>query len=156
MELRITECTGPLADHLEQFKQYASIPDDSRDGVLLKMLKDAMLSVQEYSDTALLPCSFELVVYNVKYYQDIRLYQGGKTVISVKDGDGNDLEYSRIGNRLRMKQASAVVTVKYSNEINIAEAEKLQPIVWQLATAIYDGEDAKAQAAILRTAYGPR
>ena len=78
-EIRIIQCGDPQADHLEQFKQYASVPDDSRDGVLLKMLKRAMLSVQEFSDTAILPCKFEMTVVDVYRDEYVRLYQGGKT-----------------------------------------------------------------------------
>lgn len=152
-EIRIIQCGDPQADHLEQFKQYASVPDDSRDGVLLKMLKRAMLSVQEFSDTAILPCKFEMTVVDVYRDEYVRLYQGGKTVISVKDEDGNNVDYEREGNSLLIKKHCKALVVIYENEVNIPEAEKLQPVIWQLATAIYDGEDAKAQASILRTCY---
>ena len=35
---------------LEDLKQYASIPDDSRDAMLTRILRNAALRVQEYAD----------------------------------------------------------------------------------------------------------
>lgn len=156
MDIRITNCGEPLADHLEQFKQYASIPDDSRDGILLKILKRAMLAVQEYSDIALLPTTIEMTIARVRKGDVVRLYQGGTTVSSVVDEDGEDVDYDKLGNVLRINASCKALVVTYTCVPVVAQAEVLQPAVWQLATAIYDGEDAKVQAAILRTTYGPR
>lgn len=154
IQLRIIESGEPQTDHLEQFKQYASVPDDSRDGVLQKTLKRAMLAVQEHSDTALLPCKFELTITDVKPGEPVRLYQGGKTVIRAEDKNGETVEYTQVGNSIRVSRRCATLVVVYQNEVNIPEAEKLQPVIWQLATAIYDGEDPKVQASILKTTYG--
>lgn len=154
IQVRIIESGEPQTDHLEQFKQYASVPDDSRDGVLQKMLKRAMLAVQEHSDAALLPCKFELTITDVKPEDRIRLYQGGKTVTRVEDQDGQPVEFVQEGSSLRIRRCCSTLAVVYENEVNIPEAEKLQPVVWQLATAIYDGEDPKVQASILKTTYG--
>ena len=41
---------------LEAFKQYASVPDDGRDALLLGLLRSAIYRVQEYADRALLKC----------------------------------------------------------------------------------------------------
>ena len=157
IQVRILECKDPLADHLEQFKQYASVPDDSRDGILQKMLKRAMLAVQESSNIALLPCKLEVMVTPVWPGDAIRLYQGGKTVLSVKDTEGEDLAYAREGDVIKILEthkAWSTAVVVYQNEVIVPEAEKLQPVVWQLATAIYDGEDTSVQNAILRQTYG--
>lgn len=154
IQLRIIESGEPQTDHLEQFKQYASVPDDSRDGVLQKMLKRAMLAVQEHSDTALLPCKFELTITDVKPEEPVSLYQGGKTVLRAEDKNGETVEYTQAGNSIRVSRRCATLVVVYQNEVNIPEAEKLQPVIWQLATAIYDGEDPKVQASILKTTYG--
>lgn len=154
IQLRIIESGEPQTDHLEQFKQYASVPDDSRDGVLQKMLKRAMLAVQEHSDTALLPCKFELTITDVKPGEPVRLYQGGKTVIRAEGRNGETVEYIQAGNSIRVSRRCATLVVVYQNEVNIPEAEKLQPVIWQLATAIYDGEDPKVQASVLKTTYG--
>lgn len=154
IQVRIIESGEPQTDHLEQFKQYASVPDDSRDGVLQKMLKRAMLAVQEHSDTALLPCKFELTITDVKPEDRVHLYQGGKTVTRAEDQDGQPVEFVQEGSSLRIRRCCSTLVVVYENEVNIPEAEKLQPVVWQLATAIYDGEDPKVQASILKTTYG--
>ena len=157
IQVRILECKDPLADHLEQFKQYASVPDDSRDGILQKMLKRAMLAVQESSNVAMLPCKLEVMLAPVWPGDTIRLYQGGKTIISVKDTQGEDLVYAREGDVIKILEthkAWSTAVVVYQNEVIVPEAEKLQPVVWQLATAIYDGEDASVQNAILRQTYG--
>ncbi len=156
MDIRITECCGPNADHLEQFKQYASVPDDSRDGVLLKMLKRAMLAVQEYSDIAVLPCTIQLTAQDIRKGEAVRLYQGGTTVTSVVDQDANEVPYTLEGNRVIIGANCKALVVTYTNSVNVAQAEALQPVIWQLATAIYDGEDTKAQASILKSTYGPR
>ena len=118
------------------------------------MLKRAMLAVQEHSDTALLPCKFELTITDVKPEDRIRLYQGGKTITRAEDQDGQPVEYTQVGNSIRVSRRCATLVVVYANEVNIPEAEKLQPVIWQLATAIYDGEDPKVQASILKTTYG--
>lgn len=154
MTIRLIETGEPLADHLEQYKQYASIPDDSRDGILHKLLKNAMLTVQEYSDTAILPCRFEVEVTDVKRGGTVRLYQGGTDVLTVVDGDGNDVEYRKEVGQIRILKNCASLVVTYTNTVVLPEAERLLPICWELATAIYDGEDAKAQGAILKKTYG--
>ena len=152
-ETRIIEAEEPLTDHLEQFKMYASVPDGSRDGILLKILKRAMLTVQEYADRALLPCVIELTAYDVEPGESLPLYQGGKEVVSVKDRDGADVEHTVDSGRVIIGQRSSSVTVTYKNEVVLPEAEKLQPVCWELATAIYDGEDADVQASILKKTY---
>ena len=153
-EIRIISAGEPLYDHLEQFKMYASVPDGSRDGMLLKILKRAMLTVQEYADKALLPCTLELTAYDVEAGDPVRLYQGGTEVLSAENQDGESVEFTQEGNRLRIQSCCKALVVVYRNSVNIPEAEALQPVCWELATAIYDGEDAKVQGDILKKTYG--
>ena len=152
-EIRIISAGEPLYDHLEQFKMYASVPDGSRDGMLLKILKRAMLTVQEYADKALLPCTLELTAYDVEAGDPVRLYQGGRTVTSAKDREGNDVDYTLDAGRIIVNQSASSVTVTYTNEVSIPDAEKLMPVCWELATAIYDGEEADRQASIIKKIY---
>ncbi|MBQ1790941.1 MAG: hypothetical protein II008_12250 [Oscillospiraceae bacterium] len=152
-DLRIINAGDPLHDHLEQFKMYASVPDNSRDGILLKILKRAMLTVQEHADKALLPCTIELTVYDVAGGDAIPLYQGGRTVTSVTDREGNDVDYTLDAGRIIVHQSATSVTVTYENAVTCADAEKLQPVCWELATAIYDGEEASKQASIIKKIY---
>lgn len=151
--IRIIEAADPLDDHLEQFKQYASVPDDSRDGMLLRILKRAMLAVQESADTAVLPCVLELTAHDVKAGEALRLYQGGAAVESVTDGQGNALAYRAERDRVVLEESAPTAVVTYSNEVSTPDADRLQPVCWELATAIYDGEDASVQAGILKKTY---
>ena len=58
LDISNIEWNGILRGNLlEEFKQYASIPDGSRDAMLLSILKNAILKVQEYGDRALIPCT---------------------------------------------------------------------------------------------------
>ena len=152
--LRVILSADPTAEQLEKFKRYASIPDCSQDAVLQKILKRAMLAVQDFSDTALLNCTLRLVVMHVARGELIRLYQGGETVLRAVDPYNHPVEYIRMGNCIHVNQPVDVVTVDYQNEVDSAAAEELMPVVWELATAIYDGEDTTAQAAILAKTYG--
>lgn len=152
--LRVILSADPTAEQLEKFKRYASIPDCSQDAVLQKILKRAMLAVQDFSDTALLNCSLRLVVMPVARGELIRLYQGGETVLRAVDPYNRPVEYTRRGNCIHVNQPADVVTVDYQNTVDPAAAEELMPVVWELATAIYDGEDTTAQAAILAKTYG--
>ena len=153
-QVRVLRSGEPLTDHLEQFKQYASVPDDGRDAILLKMLKRAMLSVQAFSDRAMLPCLLELKTTDVEPGETIRLYQGGKEVTAVTDSDGNDVAFIREGDAIRVPYGAKALTVTYENEVIPADADALLPVCWELATAIYDGEDTKVQGEILRKVYG--
>lgn len=155
IQVRILENGNPLPIHLEQYKAYASVPDDSRDEMLYGILRRAMLAVQEASDVAMLPCRLELRITDVHAGDVIRLYQGGATVVSVTGVDGTAVtDYIQNGNLIVLPYGCRQATVVYDNEVILAEAERLTPVVWELATAIYDGEDAKAQAQILAKTYG--
>lgn len=154
INLRVILSAEPTAEQLEQFKRYASIPDCSQDAVLMKILKRAMLAVQDFSDTAMLACTLRLVVWPVAQGELIRLYQGGDTVLRVLDPNDRYMDYVKTKGCIIVKEAADVVTVEYQNAVDPAAAEELLPVVWELATAIYDGEDTTAQAAILAKTYG--
>ena len=150
---RIIEAQDPLHDHLEQFKQYASVPDNSRDGMLLRILKRAMLAVQEAADTAMLPCVVELTVHDVAPGDAVPLYMGGTDVTSVTDAAGNALGHTVQRDRVVIAGRADTVVITYSTSVVPPEAERLLPVCWELATAIYDGEDADVQADILKKTY---
>lgn len=153
-ELRIISAEQPTAQQLEQFKAYASVPDCSRDGMLATILKRAMLQVQEYADKAILPCTIELTAYDVEPGDVIPLYQGGRTISAALDAEGNAVDCTLESGRIIVGGYASSLTVIYSNEVTGPEAERLMPVCWELATAIYDGEDAPAQASILAKTYG--
>ena len=154
LQVKIIRSGNPLPEHLEQYKQYASVPDDSRDIILVKMLKSAMLLVQAYSDRAMLPCMIELRATDVESGECLKLYQGGAKVISGPDLDGHDLDYEQNGGSICLPRRAAAVVVVYKNDIITSESDVLMPVCWELATALYDGEDAKVQGEILKKVYG--
>lgn len=151
--VRIITAAQPLYEHLDLFKMYASVPDGSVDGMLLKILKRAMLAVQEYADVAMLPCTLQLVAHDLKPGDTIPLYQGGKTVTTAIDKEGNDVMFTPDVDRIIVDQYATSAIVTYTNEVVGPEAEKLLPVCWELATAIYDGEEASKQASILKKCY---
>lgn len=156
INVQVIQSTDPHADQLEKLRQYASVPNDQRDALLLGCLKKAMLTIQAHTDTALLPCTIRMTVPDVKRDEGFKLYQGGRRILSVKDQDGNQPLFSQDEDRITIKQACQRVIVTYENEVLPAEALKLEPTAWQYATALYDGEDAATLADILKQTYGCR
>ena len=153
IELKVTQSADPTAAQLTQFKQYASIADTNQDAMLTVLLKQAMLKVQEASNKGLLICGFELTISGVALGEPVRLYQGASTVTSCKDVDGIDVEYVLEGDRLIPKRSCAFLKIVYTNAVSESEVSQLAPVVWQYATALYDGAEPKDQAAILQTCY---
>lgn len=156
INVQVIQSTDPHADQLEKLRQYASVPNDQRDALLMSCLKKALLTIQAHTDTALLHCTIRMMVPDVKNGESFRLYQGGRRVVSVKDQDGNEPRFSQDEDRITIKQACQRIIVEYQNEVLPAEALKLEPTAWQYATALYDGEDAATLADILKQTYGCR
>lgn len=145
IELTIIEKADTPAAWLEQFKAYASIADNAQDSLLQAILSKAVLSVQQKADRSLIACTFELYEDEVEG-NAVRLYQTVSQVVSVKH-EGNGVAYSFIGRRVHVAHSS--VTVTYKTEPHLADIDTLLPIVYQYATALYDGEDSKTLASIL-------
>jgi len=156
IDVKVIQSTDPHADQLEKLRQYASVPNDQRDALLMGCLKKALLTIQAHTDTALLHCTIRMTVPDVKRGESFKLYQGGRRVVSVKDQDGNEPLFSQDEDRITIKQACQRIIVEYQNEVLPAEALKLEPTAWQYATALYDGEDAATLADILKQTYGCR
>ena len=129
------------------FKAYAAISDDSQDMLLVSLLTRAMLRVQEMADRSLLSCRFRLeddeVVNGL-----VRLYQSVKEIDAVRDGAGRAIPYTRATRTLSVGAVESVV-VEYTTEANEAAQYELLPLVYQYATALYDGQDSRSLAAIL-------
>lgn len=135
------------ASCLAGFKSYAAISDDSQDMLLVSLLTRAMLRVQEMANRSLLSCKFHLeddeVVNGL-----VRLYQNVKEVEDVRDGAGRNIPYTRASRTLSVGSVDSVV-VEYTTEANEAAQYELMPIVYQYATALFDGQDSRSLAAIL-------
>ena len=145
IELTIIEKADTPAAWLEQFKAYAGIADNAQDSLLQAILSKAVLSVQQKADRSLIACTFELYEDEVEGNAVI-LYQSVSQVVSVTH-EGNGVAYSFIGRKVHV--AHSPVTVTYKTEPHLADIDTLLPIVYQYATALYDGEDSKTLASIL-------
>lgn len=145
IELTIIEKADTPAAWLEQFKAYAGIADNAQDSLLQAILSKAVLSVQQKADRSLIACTFELYEDEVEG-NAVRLYQSVSQVVSVKH-EGNGVAYSFIGRKVHVAHSPVIVT--YKTEPHLADIDTLLPIVYQYATALYDGEDSKTLASIL-------
>lgn len=145
IELTIIEKADTPAAWLGQFKAYASIADNSQDSLLQVILSKAVLSVQQKADRSLIACTIELYEDEVEG-NAVRLYQTVSQVVSVKH-EGNGVAYSFIGRKVHVAHSPVIVT--YKTEPHLADIDTLLPIVYQYATALYDGEDSKTLASIL-------
>lgn len=145
IELNIIEREEVPAIWLQQFKAYASIADDAQDALLAVMLTKAVLSVQQKADKSLIACTIELREDEIEDHS-IRLYQTVAQVLSVK-GKAAELYWEPRGHCIRVYGDSA--TVLYRTEPHAPDVDELLPVVFQYATALYDGEDKQTLANIL-------
>ena len=131
---------------LEGFKAYAAISDESQDMLVASMLTRAMLRVQEQADRSLIPCTFRLEDDEVDGL--VRLYQNIDQIVSVKDGNGQAIAWTKAGRTLSVGMVSSVV-VEYTTKASEGNVIDLLPVVYQYAAALYDGQDSRTLASIL-------
>ena len=131
---------------LEGFKAYAAISDESQDALASSMLTRAMLRVQEQADRSLIPCTFRLEDDEVDGL--VRLYQNIDQIVSVKDGNGQAIAWTRAGRTLSVGMVQSVV-VEYTTKVEVGNVVDLLPVVYQYAAALYDGQDSRTLASIL-------
>lgn len=124
---------------LPVLKRYAGAVDDSQDAVLQQMLTAAIMEVQSHADASIVPCELELRISN-NGGRDVRLYQTPAEVVSVTDGGGSPVQYVQEGRALRTAGVHESLTVVYTTRPDEAESARLMPVVYQYATALYDGQ----------------
>lgn len=135
---------------LEQFKQYASVPDDSRDALLESLLRTAILRVQESADKAILTCTVRQTSVVPESTGIIRLYLGGGIIKSITGAWRQFVPFDPLpGGKVQTFVRGQVVEVTFETEPNEADKDNLLPSVFRYATALYDGEDASVLASIL-------
>ena len=140
---------GFCRSYLEQFKQYASVPDDSRDALLNSLLKTAVLKVQESANVAIAACTYQ-VTAAVPASGIVRLYMGGGDITECVDADGDFVRFDPLpGARVQTFLRTGYVKVTYQTVPNEGERERLLPTVFRYGTALYDGEDPKTLNQIL-------
>ena len=144
--LNIIEKSEMPSEWLEQMKAYAAVPDGAQDSLLSAILMRAVLSVQEVADKSLLACTIELREDDVED-NTVRLYQTMSEVVSVTTPVGHRLYWEPRSNGIRVYEPSVVVT--YKTEPREGDVVNLLPVVFQYATALYDGQDTKTLASIL-------
>jgi hypothetical protein len=146
IELSLIESDAPCMAWLDSLKTYASVADDSQDALLNSLLLRACLRVQEMADKSILSCRFLLSEDEAE--GSVRLYQTVSEVVNVKDGEGNGVSWVRKGRKILVDHTT--VEVEYTTKPNPMEVEALMPVVFQYATALYDGEDSGTLANILK------
>lgn len=130
------------ANFLEEFKQYASVPDHSRDALLLSLLRTAILKVQEFADRALVKCTVRQTA-RVPESGVFELWLGGGEVVSVSVPlSAWETSWKALdGRRLRVSPTGLDAEVVFRAEPKEADLVKLKPTVFRYGTALYDGED---------------
>lgn len=147
VSLEIIEREEPAAGWLEDLKAYASVADDSQDTLLNALLIRACLRVQEMADRSILACTLELHDDEVEDHR-VRLFQTVSEVVSVSSAEGHLQYWEQRAGGVRVYSDTAVV--RYKTEPRPADIDILLPVVYQYATALYDGEDSATLANILR------
>ena len=147
IELDIIERNEIPAEWLTGFKAYASVADESQDALLESLLLRAILRVQEMADRSILPCRFRLSEDEVENGV-VRLYQSVKTIDRVTDGAEREIHWTRANRTLSCGMVDSVI-VEYTTEPTEGNVHSLLPVVYEYATALYDGQDSRTLAAIL-------
>lgn len=139
---------------LEEFKQYAAVPDGSRDAMLTVLLTTALLRVQEYCDRALVVCTAKQVCTVPEDSGVIRLYLGGGDVESLTTtNDGNSVPYDPLtGGKVQTFKRGCEVEVVFTTKPEPGVLERVKATVLRYATGLYDGEDTGTLNSILNEA----
>lgn len=144
--LNIIEKSELPAGWLRQMKAYAAVSDDAQDSLLSALLMRAVLRVQEMADKSLISCTIELHEDEVEDNM-VHLYQTVTEIVSVHSEQGFRPYWEERGRNIRVYSDTAVVV--YKTEPRAGDVEALLPIVYQYATALYDGQDTRTLASIL-------
>lgn len=145
IDLEIVERAEIPSEWLADAKAYAAIADNASDAWFIACLTRAVLTVQEKADKSLIACTMRVVDDDAS--TGVRLYQSVKEIIGVTNGRGAVLDYSVDGRMVYVVAEGAVVT--YTTQPKQGNVDSLLPVVYQYATALYDGQDSKTLAAIL-------
>lgn len=151
LDISNIEWNGILRGNLlEEFKQYASIPDGSRDAMLLSILKNAILKVQEYGDRALIPCTVTQVC-RVPPTGVVRLYLGGGDVYGLSNTKSGDfVPFDPLpGGKLILYSRGIEVRIVFQAKPAEADLIKARTTILRYATALYDGEEVETLNKIL-------
>lgn len=146
VRLKVIELAKPSDAVLDMLMQYASVSDAGQKDILRGCLERAMDSVQRYADKALLAGRWRVVADD--HGGSVPVYMGG-VVENVTDNRGGLMQYEQKGSRVILG-TDAYCEVVFTTEVEQADMDTLLPVVFQYATALYDGEDARVLNAILK------
>jgi hypothetical protein len=137
-KLRYTAIGTNAAITLADFKSYMHITGTTNDAALTDVLKQATIRIQEYADVALLPCTIELEGEG----EIIKLYQHPvDEITSVKDLVGGwDVDYVSDYRKTLIEQIdSDAVVITYTTLPTSADTDRLLNYVYEMASAMWDG-----------------
>ncbi len=138
---------------LEDLKQYASIPDDSRDAMLTRILRNAALRVQEHADRPFLETQLRVTAVVPEGSGIVRLYMGGGDISGCVDAAGDFVGYDPLpGGRVLVYRRGVPVSITYTTVPTDGDREALYHTVLRYATADYDGADTQELNSILSEA----
>lgn len=136
---------------LEELKQYASVPDSSRDALLSTLLKSATLQVQEMADMTVLDCRVKCTYSDVRKGEPLRLYLNVGQILGCVDASGDSVNYRLDGRELTVDKDTDLLSVEYESHPT-GDVSTLKMIIYRYATALYDGEDTSVLQSILKEA----
>ena len=136
---------------LEEFKQYCSVPDNGRDALLERLLRSAIMRVQEYSNRALVVCRVRQTARSNPETGLLRLYLGGGKDLTVRFVDTPfPASYEPTGGgSIFVRPRGAAVTAEFTTDPVRSWLDEAKPTVFRYATALYDGQSAEALGSIL-------
>lgn len=152
IELTTLSIGEPSRETFALFKQDASIPDEHRDAVLRMHLKSAMAAIQAVTNKTLLPSRLQVTVSDREDNDAVMLYQSVKAIVSVTDGQGEPLSYSRDGRCIKPDNYTPTVIVTYDTDVDGCGLGALQSVVSRYAVALYDHESVATLNAIKASA----
>lgn len=140
IELQTLDIAETPKEVFTLFKQDAAIPDEFRDAVLRMYLKASLKAIQEAADKSMLPCTLKVIASEREGNVPVRLYQTPDEILSVTDGQGNAIPFTRDGRFIKLEAFTPCVQVTYKTKPAIADIVTLEAVVSQYAVAMYEHE----------------
>lgn len=129
---------------LDEWKRYANIATSEKDALLRTILTQAVLRVQEYADRALLPCTIEIEGDGDRAQLWQRVVSSIDSVVDAATGTDLVDRCTAYQDRVFLPYQMHY-TIRYKTQPLDSEVSRLLPYVWELATAIWDGNTEEEQ-----------
>lgn len=138
---------------LEDFKQYASIPDNSRDAMLTRILRKAALAVQQYADRPFLETECRVTAVVPEATGVVRLYMGGGDITGCTDAAGQAVPFDPLpGGRVLVYRRGIKVSITYTTKPTDGDRDILYHTIIRYATADEAGAETQELNKILTEA----